>query len=707
MHNEALQSNTQRYTPSHNPLPRPPEPIPTDKVPTLEQAVSQSGTVRFAPLPVSPRSTAGTSYPFEIERRNHRKGKSKSHERGYYDDSSTLTSPPPPPVETSHHARSRVTSPASHRGYSSPEQATRATGLPMHFDNTAQPLDAFSLTHAYLKEYSSGFINGQEAALGKRMSEFPPSSPTPVAGQSSSSRHRTQPVSATVEPSQGYRTTNASAYPTQPYSAPITNERSPRPTHHRQATVGSIISSSTSSVQDDRPSSRSRSRSRPSDTSSSIGSPQYNNPLLASILSDTQSPRGHSLAPISPQPRYAIPPSILSPPISSQQPQPQPPIQQPAFNRTSSITSNSLPPAANPRNSPSSRSHMTLHSSDTWGTAPPSHLASGSLIDGLRAFRFGAEPVMVGGQASMSFHELGSDGASVRTREMSFSDVSSEHGNGNGDGNVPPSPVRAIHSMVGVLPVEGDRGSSPYRSRRDDRDRASSYRSPTAFDTHSHSYQNGWNTSTSTNAGHRSSQHSTSSSIASQSQSRNEEDRSAQRVPSSNHSYWNEYPQESSHRSPPSSTHQHGYEDYYQRAQSHTSSRAYSNDDRDRRQQPRVVDGNASITSSITSSSHSSRRPPPPTRTSHLSLPADSPFPVSVEYSEYTESYLRAPSRDTNGSGSGSSTVRGAPADFGNALGLQLTTDLDRDLTPPISAPTPVASSRTFLRSWSREHYES
>ncbi|KAF8884408.1 hypothetical protein CPB84DRAFT_155616 [Gymnopilus junonius] len=249
MQNHALQSNTQRYTPSRNPLPRPPEPIPTDKVPTFEQAILQSGSsIRFAPLPVSPRSTAGTPYPFEIERRSHRKGKSKSDERTYSDDSPRYTTSAP--AEQSHHASHSASSPASHHSYdpysSPPQHATRESGLQMHFDNTAQPLDAFSLTHAYLREYSSGFVNGQEAAFGKRITEFPTSSPTPLAGQSSSSRHRTQPTSAAVETPYGH-TTDTSVYPTQPYSAPVASERSPRPTHRRQATATSIISSSTSS----------------------------------------------------------------------------------------------------------------------------------------------------------------------------------------------------------------------------------------------------------------------------------------------------------------------------------------------------------------------------------------------------------------------------------------------------------------------------
>ena len=389
MQNQVLQTNTHRYThtQSHNPLPPPPEPIPTDRVPTLEQAVSGSGSVRFTPLPLSPRSTAGTPYPFEIEKRGHQKGKTRTEERVRYDESlkyttSTVSSPAPP--ESSYSSHHRTLTPTTHpsSNYASPRQSTRSNGLQVHFDNTAQPLDAFALTHAYLREYSSGFINGQEAALGRTMTDFPPASPTPVAGQSSSNRHRGQSTSTSagvVESTQRYTGTSTSIYDYDhhaPYSAPPVHERSPRPSHRRQNTAMSIVSTSTSSIHDDRPSSRSRSSSRTSEAHSAPGSPQYSNPMLASIMSDAQSSRSRqSLDPVSPQPRYAATPNVLSPNIPSHPAQPPPPSVQ---NRPEA--------SANPNSgtSPSSRSRLSIHSAETWGTPTPSHLADGSLIDGSR-----------------------------------------------------------------------------------------------------------------------------------------------------------------------------------------------------------------------------------------------------------------------------------------------------------------------------------
>ncbi|KDR79228.1 hypothetical protein GALMADRAFT_277717 [Galerina marginata CBS 339.88] len=753
---ESLQIITQRYTrPGNNPLPRPPEPISTDHVPTFEQAMSESGTlgVRFAELPVSPRSI----YSFEIEssRSSRKKGKSKvtPSEASYFDDANLSPNPryqtaTSPSASSSHYVRPHVAqsttpAPSSQYDHSPNKQSTRAPGLQLHFDNTAQPLDAFALTHAYLREYSTGFVNGQEAAAAantRKPSEYPKDHST-YPGQGSSSRHPPQVQPATAfEPSQSYhRATTPNTYQNQPYSAPVPNERSSRPTHRRQPTAPSIISSasSLSMQQNGRSSSRSqsqsrsRSRSRPRGSSSmsshSNSNQQYGNPVLASILStDTTPSRTQSFGSVSPEASRAntsnfyhtitapLQPQPRQPQPQQYQPQPQQHQPQPQqHSRASSIISNNLPSNTRP-NSPSSRSFATLQSNDTWGTATPSHLANGSLISGLNGFRFGAEPSLVGGrQERLSFHELASDGASIRTREMSFSEM------GAGEpAQASMSPARPVHSMVGVLPADGE---NSYRSPP--RDERATYRSPTSVDTRSY---NGWNANA--NGSHTSStRHRNSNSNNFVSGYQTDDDRSLHRqdrVSAASSNHWNSQSQSRDERDrerpgtyrsqtsvDPHSRAYDGREERdrdrdrdrgrdgysHSRSQSYTStsapSRNYvsSNDRHDYQQQA----ADDLPPSSEPARESRSRRPGQP-RTNHLSLPAESPFPVIDEYPE--------DDRHSNGNENASPGAGHLPvmASFGNALGLELTTG-----PTPISAPTPQVSSRPFLRSWSRDHYES
>ncbi|KAF8962148.1 hypothetical protein BDZ97DRAFT_1826582, partial [Flammula alnicola] len=219
----SLQSLTHRYTYNRNPLPPPPEPISTDQIPTFEQAVSESGSgVRFAELPTSPRSR----YPFEVESRRSRKGKTNSAERRHaYEDPRyhlsprTQTAPNRQATPTSHYVQPHI-APQMPIYEQSSSQSTRSTGLQLHFESTNQPLDAFALTHAYLREYSSGFVNGQEVASGRRITEPTESYSSTRQSYASSSRHPQQPASAFEPPMESYRAPSANIYQNQPYSAP-------------------------------------------------------------------------------------------------------------------------------------------------------------------------------------------------------------------------------------------------------------------------------------------------------------------------------------------------------------------------------------------------------------------------------------------------------------------------------------------------------
>ncbi|PPQ84401.1 hypothetical protein CVT25_012500 [Psilocybe cyanescens] len=771
---EGMQSLTHRYTHSRNPLPRPPEPISTDQVPTFEQAVSESGSgMRFIELPSSPRrypeaAASPLRYPFEVGNRgHHRKGKSKTKDHKTYDDtkhrsSSSATQQQaalsPRHNPSSHYVLPHVSSqPAQHDR--SPT-STRASGLQTNYENTVQPLDEYELVSVYLREYSSGFVNGQQVAAGKKPAptvEYPGRSYTahPAYAGSGSSRHPVQPISAYEPHETTYTQGAANIYQSQPESIVYggTTERSSRPYQRRQETAPSIMSSSASSVPNDRSPSTSRSRSRTGGVSSvpSAQNQAPSNPAAASVYS-TPPPDG----PVRPSSHRESRESVG--PTSPLIPPPPPPPQEQQQERQQERQQQTQQTRNRPPSIASARTYHTELTTDSWGTPPPSHLSTRSLIGGLLGFRDGAEPVLVGGQEAPEFRELGSNGSSVRTRE-SFS-LSETAGDGLMQA-LPPqsmSPPRQVGSMVGVLPPEEDPEVSAYRRHSNShstRSQEASYRSPTAVDPRAQYGQGGWAQQGAGESGRgrnggdfvsRSGYQTDGGDRGSQRQQRQQQQQQQYDQTASNgwhnaQQYTTRDDRSSSYRSPTSADHyrtsyDHRGETGYSRERSHTSSSSYSysrnyTGSDERRQshshshshshsQSHYYNDTRSIASSDrhSRSSVASRAPALPTRGHHLSLPEESPFPLTVEYTDDDDDdeevldrrslprdrqSQSASNRSRRGSGGpDSAPAAGAGADsesFGNALGLQLTTG-----TAPLSAPTPVASSHGFLRSWSREH---
>ncbi|CAA7257511.1 unnamed protein product [Cyclocybe aegerita] len=651
---QTLQANQRNQT--RNPLPPPPEPISTEHIPSFAQAVSDP-SVRFSDFP-SPR--------FEVESRS-RKGKSKV------------------PLDQQYDPRYQQTPSSSHYVQPHVNQSTRGSGLQLNFDSTTQPLDAFALTSAYLREYSSGFVEGQLAA----------STPVHPPAMSNNKRHP-QPPATAVDPTHRHSHSTSSIYQNQPYSAPAAAERTSRPTHRRHETVPSIISSETSSNEvNGRSSSRSRSRSGPPASAPSVASStQFSHPGLASIMTSNpiRPPSGRLTA------GPTAPSSMRSPPISraptdTHSTRPIPPPTPPLGHFTAPV-----------RTASSVRSQQTI---DTWGTQTPSHLASGSLISGLYMFRDVHQGSSTGEQPELNTVPE-SDAASILThdtRETSFSNLTSE------SQPRPPSPVRQVGSMVGVVlsPME----TAEPRSER----RTSSYRSPPSAD--SRQRHVGWSGSD---------RHSRTSSITNgvsgyqteNERSHNQEHSWSSRQRNSHH-HEDRAP---SHRSRTSmgsysyySNHDHYWQQPNELGQLQESAPGVASEIRLNMGQfngglppsgtttapvpaPTSVSAGSSDRHRDTRA-HRSTRP-----RNHRSMPlpeSESPFPITVESTDdergsYANSHAHSSSRGVSSPGAGSQPQLQS---FGNALGLELTTG-----PPMISAPTPVASTQRFLRSFSRDHYE-
>jgi len=405
---------------------------------------------RYPALEDGPGQPANTNGRSSRSGRKKGKGRDSSHysyrdDSGYFEDENSWQQPPsghtyptsaPPAVQgfassqrPNEYGTYNVGQDQNrHHGRHNSNYGTRS-GSQLQYEGNSQALDVFSATSHYLREYSVGYVNGQAAALGVA----PFGSPPPQLMASAPARTSSQ--------------------------APAD-------------TTGSIVFTS-DSMEDgqDREPFHSRSRSTTS---------QISNPRLALMLS---SPPGQHM-------------SVVSLPSVSSHGQPSPSLssnQRPAYTSShssinivaheddsprQSIASLGLnPPPSLPhdpeaaaamladsmaqyttdgRLSPSIRSQRTSVSSG-WGTVY-SNARSNSLISGLRGLPLGQ------GDAH--------DNASVRTRGTRFSDLAdvddrdsvrdsrresyasfgamSEIEEEERGG----SPVRFVHSMVGVLPLE-------------------------------------------------------------------------------------------------------------------------------------------------------------------------------------------------------------------------------------------------------------
>ena len=623
---DRFRTQSYRYARSHNPLPAPPEPISTDYVPTFQQAVlsSGAGSTIYSDLPTSPLSSPPQ---FEVERRS-RKGKTKLPDRQYMPDPRHPT--PGPSIHSSNHVQ-RHLNPQPPMYDQSSSYTTRIPGLQYDFDNTNQPLDAFSLTHAYLKEYSVGYVNGQAFVNGRRPTELSDNRRTPHQQANIS---RQPPQTAGVYESSSNREP-PNSYQNQPYSAPAAGDR---PSHRRYDTAPSLGSSRNEAGASTRPRSRSRQRG------SSAGSQDrvHGNAMLASILSSPplrppsrRRSAGEATSPL-PNPRSV---SFQSPIL----------IPEPELLEETTVPSNPVAPSLR-RGSPLSQSQ------GTWGTPTPSGMTRGSSqMPSLLNFR---NPLSDAGESS--FHISGSEGANRRTSIASSGGAPSQ-----------ASPARPIHSMVGVLPGDAEATSVSNRN---------SY-----LASHSSGLE----------AGSSSRSRASYGSGYQPDDDRSQNQRDTQAL-SSNHR-WSQQSyirddREISYRSPTSlgprahelRTESNSYFYAEHRTQSYDDLRPYHH-------QPRDDSSNPSDRQNHSRPSHASRAP----RASHRELlPVESPFPITVDYTDDDRSPL---DQGSPGAGPPSAT----PA-FGNALGLELPSG-----PTPISAPTPIVSNTTFLRTFSRDHYES
>ncbi|KAF9527176.1 hypothetical protein CPB83DRAFT_856498 [Crepidotus variabilis] len=380
-----------------------------------------------------------------------------------------------------HHTSSQPTSPYSsqslNNGAHTPNRpyATRSAGLQTRFEDTSQPLDAFSLTSAYLREFSSGFVNGQEAALG--VGRFAPP----------------------------------------PVPQPTTSARSSRLNHRREDTSDSLIFTNESAEdgglleEEEEGSSGSRSSSRSHTGSHPVSS--INHPTLGSILDSHGPPRaqmgsvplppsshGHPSPAISysSAPRSLLnrqsgdgagninalglntsrsgPPSSASSAISAPPSLPEDPAAAAAaINQNLNLGRY----AREGRRSPT-RSH------DSWGTVN-SNAQSNSLISDLIGLRVG-DNVSVrtrgtretrfsvtsfgsfasGPDGNSGLGSVDESGERSGPRDSRRNSRGSELATGHSSPYIggDSSPARPIGSMVGVLPLEEqDSDSSPYQQR--------------------------------------------------------------------------------------------------------------------------------------------------------------------------------------------------------------------------------------------------
>ena len=551
---------------------------------------------------------------------------------------------PGPSMPSSNYVQSGL-SPRSLAYDQSSSYTTRIPGLQYDFDNTNQPLDAFSLTHAYLKEYSVGYVNGQAFANGRRPTELSDNRRTPHPQATST---RQPPQTAGVYESSSNREP-LNAYQNQPYSAPAGGDR---PSHRRHDTAASISSSRHERGSSTRPRSRSQQRGSSSGSQDRV----HSNAMLASILSSPP-PRPPSRRQSAEQPTSPIPNprsvSFQSPTL----------ISEPELLEETTLPSNPVAPSQR-RGSPLAQSQ------GTWGTPTPSGMTRGSLSQLPSLLNFG-NPLSEGGESS--FHMSGSEGAN---RRASIIDASSEAAPSS-----QASPARPVHSMVGVLP--GDAEVIPVSSHLN----RNSYRSPTSIDIHS-------NHSSGREASSSSRSRPSASAYGSGYQpddNRSQNQRDSQTL-SSNHRWsYQSHPRDdraNSYRSLTSlgpGTHElrsdsNSYFSSQYRAQSYDESRPHHHQSL-----------NSSDRQSHSRLSHASRAP----RTSHRELlPVESPFPITVDYTDDDRS-----SPDQGSPGAGPPSV--VPS-FGNALGLELPTG-----PTLISAPTPIVSNSMFLRTFSRDHSES
>lgn len=301
------------------------------------------------------------------------------------------------------------------------------SALHMQFENTSQPVDAFTLTSSYLREYSAGFINGQEAALGTRSFARPPTENIASRGSS-----RTNPQRDDMPDSLIYTAESAEG-------------------EVRSRTLGS----------------RSRSRSRRATSSNNLAS--SSSPLVSPPTQSRRHLSVVSLPSISshshPSPSVSLSSNVEHPNHNSDQTASSElhgqQVESPTFSIASSgphlitsLTQDSVDAAA--RRSPSGR---TIES---WGTIY-SNAQSNSLISDLRGLppfpgdAYDNASVRSRGTRETRFSIDFGDRDSLRDsrRHSRTSQLSGRSVRSDVDvGTRESSPARPVGTMVGVLPLD-------------------------------------------------------------------------------------------------------------------------------------------------------------------------------------------------------------------------------------------------------------
>jgi len=313
--------------------------------------------------------------------------------------------------------------------------ATRSTGLQVHLD-ASQPVDAFTLTSAYLKEYSAGYLNGQEAAMGvgpfaqgmtPSYSALPgPSRSGGRKGDSKESiiyttesaedeaRGRTREDSTHTRSRSGSGPGSLTSHISNPQLAAILSpSHPPQPTRRHMPTVSL-------------PSTESHGHSSPSIS-------LFSNSERSSHVSITGA-YGREVSPTSTSSSGLPPPPLL----------PQDPV------AAAAILATRHPGRVSP----------SVRSQQSWGTDAQSN----SLIRGLRGLPSsqgdGYDNASVGTRERMSIDFA----ESVSRRDSRVSDLSTgSRSVRSGEGARDSSPVRPVDSMVGVLPLDDQDPDSLHR----------------------------------------------------------------------------------------------------------------------------------------------------------------------------------------------------------------------------------------------------
>ena len=412
---EELRTVSELHGYRKNPLPPPPEPVPTEYVPSFAQAMAHDRVSFKLPSETSPPTHAQS---FKAQGHKFHKGKAKSLDHRSISPSQKLPTQQAKmdpseegPVLISH------LDPYSPPSRQRPSSPTPASGLKLHFENTNQPLDAYELTQSYLREYSQGVLDGQLMA-GKQSSAIQqPRASTSHIRSDVLLHDRNESIDA--RSSRSTRSTRG----TQPVSGPCMADMHSRPLHQRHNTVSSLVTSvesSGSGSQAFRPyhprhntvpsmvaSVEPSSTGPSSQTRSSSRSIPRSNPSLADLLSDD--------SPSAPGPPLHRPvPSLpTSPPNSN--PNPIPSLPQPSHGHLESLLQSILTRPSSPA---SSRSRVSKAS--TWGTfrSTSTNHTVYSLL-GLRDFRenFAVPPV----------HNSGSRSGLQRPSQQSLNSLTSWH----------------------------------------------------------------------------------------------------------------------------------------------------------------------------------------------------------------------------------------------------------------------------------------